>query len=941
MNAAYLQRETPTKIFCKWHKLHETKETNIVNFLQTWRTFCQENDSAQAQRIQVFGNVQGVGFRPFVFGLAKTLKLHGFIRNLHDCTEILLTHHALPKNHNDILETFLFSLLLACRQEHERTRLIKHLQSIDRKTHLIVQKCNIISKTLFLPMRACIHAFSIEYLPIFENLHEFRIIESQNITTQSQAIRVNIPTDMGICKECLQDMRNKDSRFFSYAFTACINCGARYSIIESLPYDRKHTSMKNLTLCDSCQNDYNNPHNKRFHTEPISCNTCAIPMRYYQIAYNHSFTQEIYGLSALQSLAQSLNDNHIALYKGLGGFAFLANAYDKQSLSLLRKIKSRPHKPFVIMANTDTLNKLAILNDESQQVLNSAESPIVIVLKSRHCNLPKEVSNLATIGVMRPYTPALLLLFEYLPKDFVLIYTSANNKGEMIAKDISELNIQSILYQMAQHSTQQASQNAALTQQDSTQDNISPSHSYQDNNVYPKLAVFEYEREILHRIDDSIVVGCDLVNLDSHSKTKHSFSNMSLQNSLSLRSLRLARGFTPLHIVSSKLHLKVLSASFGAMQKSSLAFGIHDSLVVSPYLGDLFSTKNCLHFQETFSFFESLYGTPEVFITDKHPRYASTQIAHTLTKKYHRNGKSIHIESIYHHHAHHNALLLESGLQEAIGVIFDGSGLGDDGSIWGGEFLSGNLKKIERKLFFKPFRILGGEKNIKDCQKLTLSYAMENHLHAIIEYLQTVMSRQELTILQTMFNNALNAPYTSSVGRLFDIAGFFCGLDSIDYEGQSGELLASLSVDIPQFHDMSNPYTLHFPQGFNKASKKLSHKAFLLRFVNFSPYPYEITKQGIDISGCFHAMFQDSLQNKSKSVMALRFIDTLSFCIKDSLKLLGADYALFGGGVFANFVLCARVKQLLDSVGINSFFPQLPCNDYSISIGQLGFASQL
>lgn len=298
------------------------------------------------------------------------------------------------------------------------------------------------------------------------------------------------------------------------------------------------------------------------------------------------------------------------------------------------------------------------------------------------------------------------------------------------------------------------------------------------------------------------------------------------------------------------------------------------------------------------------------------------------------NGRTIQVESIYHHHAHFNALLLESNQKEGIGVIFDGSGLGDNNSIWGGEFLQGNLKDFERKLFFKPFRILGGERNIKNCKKLALSYCLENRLTTITQYLQANMSKMEFDMLQTAFNNNLNAPYTSSVGRLFDIAGFFFGLDSISYEGQSGELIASLAINTHESINKKSPYKL-------STRHDIAHKAYLLKYINFSPYSYEITQQGIDISMCFYEMFENFLQHVDMSIIALRFIDTLSFCIKDSLKIIGGDYALFGGGVFANFVLCARIKQLLDSNGIDSFFPRLPCNDYSISIGQIGFASQL
>ncbi|STQ86532.1 carbamoyltransferase HypF [Helicobacter muridarum] len=982
------------KLFCKWHilqeKAKETKE-DIHDFLKSLRILHKNNISTQTYQIQFFGNVQGVGFRPFVFGLANELRLSGFVRNMQDCTEIILTNNDTNPNNNyyEKIEILLFSILTACKKEEIAS--IKKAKPNKEEILTLKTTYENISSKLFKPSLAYINSFYITCHIEQRDIKGFHIIESK-IATKSQTINISLPLDMGICKDCLKDMNNKDSRFYSYEFTSCINCGARYSIIESLPYDRKNTSMKQFTLCNDCKIDYNSPNNKRFHTEPISCNKCAILTRCYEInectksfnkspiiqeknsankqnisiknqnSKNQTYEEQGYGEQAFISLAKSLQNNQIGLYKGLGGFAFLANANSIESLNILRSIKARPHKPFVIMANTHRLYNLAILNNEAKSALQSLESPIIIALKSESYDLPNEVSNLATIGIMRPYTPALLSLFSYLPKDFVLIYTSANKKGDMIATDIKELDIAFILSQIKQAH--------------------SPNQSMIDKKYIAKikqssLVVFEYNRDIIHRVDDSIFMGIDIAKPDfaidikndepsknpknsylaNIKKTKDSKSSNSnytqsqeqelskispqtnksiLRGAKKLRSLRLARGFAPLHIIQDELRIKKLSVGFGAMQKSSIAFGMNDSIIISPYLGDLFSASNCANFKENFSFFESIYGTPEIFITDKHHQYASTKIANSIADMCRLKGNTIQVESIYHHHAHFNALLLEARQKEGIGAIFDGSGLGDDNSIWGGEFLQGNLKSVERKLFFKPFRILGGEGNIKDCKKLTLSYCLENGLDIITQYLQENMPKIEFDMLQAIFNNKLNSTYTSSVGRLFDIAGFFCGLDSISYEGQSGELIASLAINVQELSECrESPYKL------STKYNDIEHKAYLLKYINFSPYSYEITQQGIDISACFCEMFEDSLRHIDKSIIALRFIDTLSFCIKDSLMKLGGDYVLFGGGVFANFVLCARIKQLLDSIGINSFFPRLPCNDYSISIGQIGFASQI
>lgn len=485
------------------------------------------------------------------------------------------------------------------------------------------------------------------------------------------------------------------------------------------------------------------------------------------------------------------------------------------------------------------------------------------------------------------------------------------------------------------------------------------------NNV--KGCIDSCARSLLHINDEAQ----EADSLESAKKTDRSPDSIKLahntqinSHSLSTRAMRISRGFAPLHITSDMInsdnfssnvshanatylenlhtntphqsishisnlkaknlhskifHLNTLSAAFGAMQKSSIAFGFHNHIVVSPYMGDLFTPHNIANFRKTFEYFSTIYGTPQALIADKHNQYISTQIAKEIARD-----SKIPLFQVAHHHAHFNALLLESSMKEGVGVIFDGSGMGDDGTLWGGEFLCGDSKQVERILHFKPFKILGGEKHIKDCKRLAYSYAICNDIAPLKAFIESSYDENECKALQALHNTGFNSPLCSSVGRLFDIAGFILGLERLSYEAQSGELIASNTLKLA--YDI-----------LTHKNQTIDYNTLMQTFSNmpYNPYPFHITHNTIDMSECIEMMFRDRQTGKNSDMIALRFIDTLAYCILESLKYIDTDYALFGGGVFANYALCIRVKKLLQTHSIKAFFPKLPCSDYSISIGQL------
>lgn len=373
--------------------------------------------------IEVFGIVQGVGFRPYIYNLATSFNLKGFVRN--DSLSVKIMLEASP-----LITNFLESLIQ---------------NKVGR-----------------------IESLSISYTTLENDYNDF-VIEDSTISPGS-ALGVSLPLDYKICDRCIEDLDNKHSRFYNYAFVSCVDCGSRYSILDSLPYHRDNTSMAHLALCDECRGEYLLPSNRRFHAEQISCNNCAI--NYSAITLPSGKIED----RALLCIAQRLREGQVVLWKGLGGFAYIADAKNSKALNVLRKIKRRPHKPFVVMADIERLKDIALLDERLLSLLDSKESPIILARKSSHYDLSHEVSAMDTIGVMIPYTAMLVMLFRMLGSNFALCYTSANRKGDMIATSISELDMDFIL-------------------------------QHQDS-----ITILDYDREILHKLDDSIISGLFIEN---------------------------------------------------------------------------------------------------------------------------------------------------------------------------------------------------------------------------------------------------------------------------------------------------------------------------------------------------------------------------------------------------------------------------------------------
>ncbi|MGN8450597.1 carbamoyltransferase HypF [Helicobacter pylori] len=334
-------------------------------------------------KITLFGVVQGVGMRPFIYTLAQKLELVGFVRNTQAALEIILPAHK--------TESFLNALK-------------KGLPPLALVEKIVISPYN---KTL--------------------KSNDFRILESKNhpLNLLSQ-----IPKDLGVCEDCLREIRDKNSPYFHYAFNSCAKCGARYSLLNALPYDRENSALKPFKLCEFCASIYQDPTNKRFHIQGISCKKCGIALNYKRFKND----------DALLECAKDIQKGKIIALKGLGGFALLCDARNFQTIERLRLLKNRPLKPFALMfKDLNTAKQHAFLNALEYESLNSASAPILLARKKPDTQLaPNIAKNSPFYGVILPYTPLHALLLDLL--DFPIVFTSANFSSLPLASDEKEID---------------------------------------------------------------------------------------------------------------------------------------------------------------------------------------------------------------------------------------------------------------------------------------------------------------------------------------------------------------------------------------------------------------------------------------------------------------------------------------------------------------------
>jgi len=718
------------------------------------------------------GQVQGVGFRPFVYKLANKFNLIGYVKNNN--IGVVLEVEGDKQN----LESFEYSL------KNNLPPLAK-IDSINK----------------------------IELKPLYKG--QFEIIQSE-LETSTLKI-ASVPQDVAICHKCKLDIKNQSS-YKNYFATNCTNCGPRYSIIQTVPYDRVNTSMKDFILCKKCLKYYEDPLNRRYHAQPTCCLNCGPILKFKIDNGKWEIKNDIY-----KDIAKFIKDGKIGAIKGLGGFHIVCDSTNDEVIKKLRNYKNRPTKPFAIMCKDIKMIKtFAKISKIEQEVLLSKEAPIVIIQTNDTKRISKSVApNINRLGCMLPYTAFYYLLFDHL--DNPIVATSANLGGEPII---------------------------------TTKEDIENKLSFID-------FVVDYNRDIVNAIDDSVV---QIVNND-------------------ILTMRLSRGYAPKEIkLPFKIDKKILA--LGANQKSTIALAFDDKIILSPYIGDLDNIKSIDFLRRTIDTFKKFYDfEPDVIICDKHNGYESTKLANTFNKP---------VVQVQHHLAHLYSVKAQHNLSgDFVSFIFDGTGLGDDGTLWGGEVFVND----KRKYYFKPIKLLGGEKAIKEPKRVALSLLFEKYiLDDLLQLdLPTIkaFSKSEIKTLYTLWQKDLNCIASSSVGRLFDAVASLSGICQIQtYEGEAG-LLSELKIK----------------------NEKLKIK---------NSFNYKITNGIIEIDWDF---FDNDLITKFYNTLVKIIIDIAQ---KEDLR------AILSGGVFQNKNLLELIIEQFKQKNIPYYYnTTTPINDSNISLGQL------
>lgn len=738
-------------------------------------------------KILLSGQVQGVGFRPFVFNLAEKYNIKGTVSNDENGVIIFVSQT------RDLIELFYAELL----------------KNPPPVSTIISSKIKEIEPVKF---------------------EVFKIIPS----TKKGQVNLPLTPDFAICEDCKKDIQDSKNRRFNYPFTTCVNCGPRWAITQSFPFERNHTSIDEFKMCGDCEKEYKSPSNRRFHSQTNTCNFCGIEL-YLETSNSEKVT--LNANEIFKRVALLLKQGKIVAIKNTSGYLLCCNAEDEEVIKKLRKLKNRPKKPFAVLyPSLEKLQNELEINEAQVNSLTATQQPITIIsLQNYKGNIAlKQVApDLNQLGVMLPYTGILQLLANKLT--FSIVATSGNIHGSPILS--SRKKAKEELNQIADYFLHH---NLTITQP-------------QDDSVL-KFS-FKFQKPIL---------------------------------------FRRSRGYAPNYFnVQIKSSEKIMA--FGADLKSSITFYPNQYVYISQYLGNLENYDVYNRFLNTVNSFIKIFEqTPQVVLVDKHPYYHST----TFGKEYSQKN-NIKLAEIQHHKAHFAAVLGEHNLfsKKVLGVIFDGTGYGDDNAIWGGEFFNYEGNRIDRINHFEYYNWLLGDKMSKEPRISLLSLVTSD----MNEILTSKFTLNELKTYKTLKQN--NTLKTSSVGRLFDaVASILNITDYNSYEGEAAILLENLVTGYNLKHCKSY---IHNFEG------KISSK--------------EIIKNiAIDIKNGI---------NKEKIVA--NFIFTLANLIITIAKINNYKHVAFSGGVFQNSTLVDMLLELAPKEIKLYFHTNLSPNDENISFGQL------
>ena len=758
-------------------------------------------------RIRVYGIVQGVGFRPTVSRHATSNGICGTVCNKGPYVEIY-----------------------AQGQKKQMEGFLKALE---------VQP----------PKRAVILKINTEDVTAETDMHfeTFDIIESEKTKGE-----IFVSPDIAICEECKEEMYDPKDRRYLHPFINCTCCGPRLTILDALPYDRERTSMKEFPMCSDCAEEYEDETTRRYDAQPVCCNKCGPEV--YLIGRSER------GRDAITYTRRMISEGKIVAIKGIGGFHLCCDATNEEAVQRLRTLKRRPAKPFAVMAKDESVVKReCVVTPEQEMILTGHQKPILLLDKENGGRLaPSIAPGNPKVGVMLPYAPVQLLIFQYddgIKMPDILVMTSGNTSGAPICREDTE----------------------AVAELSHLCD-----------------AMLSHNRKIRIRADDTV--------MDFYKNEPYM--------------IRRSRGYAPLpFMMSTDWKGKVLAV--GGELKNTFCIGVDSRFYPSPYVGDLEDLRTVKALQETIQRFQTLLEVhPQVVVCDLHPKYNSTVVAEEL---------GYPIVKVQHHYAHILSCMVENDCQEpVIGVAFDGTGYGTDGTIWGGEILLADYEDFTRFGNITPFLQIGGDASAKEGWRIAVSmiygYTKDRELAGEIMKKLDLCSEKESKVQFAMADRKLNAVLSTSVGRLFDAVSAILGIrHKSSFEGEASMALEFAAEAYEQKDHEQKQNEKIDPLVYEEDGHVILNTQLLVQRI------VEAKLQGSDsdrLAYWFHKILAEQIT---------------AVCV-EARNVSGRQKAVLSGGVFQNRLLLRLTEERLTEEGFEVLRHRMvPPNDGGIAVGQAAY----
>jgi hydrogenase maturation protein HypF len=797
-----------------------------------------------AEIIRVRGTVQGVGFRPTVYRLAKDCGLRGEV--LNDGEGVLIR----AEGNQSALDRFVQQLQTECPP-------LARIEEITRS--------------------------AIASPPTYD---DFQIVQSISSTVHTQ-----IAPDAATCPACAADTLDPFSRWYRYPFTNCTHCGPRLSIVRTIPYDRGNTSMAGFPLCPECQQVYTDVGDRRFHAQPVACHKCG-PRAWLERADGKAIVADMFSMmDDVDAACTLLQRGEIVAIKGLGGIHLACDATNDVAVQKLRQRKHRYDKPFALMArDLKVIEQYCEVSSRERELLESPAAPIVLLKKAEgrrqeaNCSSTASLPHLPTsptsptplspaiapgtssLGFMLPYTPLHHLMLRRMKRPIVLTSGNLSDEPQCIDNDEAREKLGTIADFLLLH-----------------------------------------DRNIVNRVDDSVVrVVNDGVQV-----------------------LRRARGYAPAPIrLPAGFERAAPILAMGSELKNTFCLLDNGRAILSQHLGDLENATAFVAYQDTLNLYLDLFEQkPKVIAIDLHPEYLPTKLGQELAAQ-----QALPLYPVQHHHAHVAACMAENGVSlespPVLGIALDGLGFGEDGTLWGGEFLLADYRQFQRLARFQPVAMLGGSQAIYQPWRNTYAHlkAAGNWEEFQAQYseleLMQFLEQQPRSLLDQLLQKGINSPLASSAGRLFDAVAAAIGFSraGVSYEGQAAiQMEAAIQ---PGDLERAQPYP------FNLEEIRINHHPLL-----------ELGSKLI-----WQAILEDLQQSTPAGLIAAKFHRGLAGAIIQVVQRLSQQHRFsqvaLTGGVFQNEVLACLVQQQLTEMNFTVLTHHLvPPNDGGLSLGQAAIAA--